>query len=114
MRSLFLLLPLFLACGGVADPNPNPSATAGSNEKEKESTDRGGSVSSTPTTTGGPVTTECANAESVIVKSGETITRPSGSALRLELVYQGSSIGVRKVRGVDMILQKSDGPFTPG
>lgn len=56
----------------------------------------------------------CASPTTVLVSSGGTIARPAGSALRLQLVYQGSSIGVTTVRGVDMILGAPSGPYTPG
>jgi hypothetical protein len=56
----------------------------------------------------------CASPTSVLVPSGGTIVRPAGSALRLQLVYQGSAIGITTVRGVDMILGPPSGPYTPG
>ena len=56
----------------------------------------------------------CAKPSPVVVASGGTITRPTGSALRLQLVYQGAAIGVTQVRGVDMVLAPADGPFAPG
>jgi hypothetical protein len=56
----------------------------------------------------------CAKPTPVIVASGGVIARPTGSVMRLQLVYQGTSIGVTDVRGVDMILPRADGPFVPG
>jgi hypothetical protein len=107
---LSLLLGLGLAaCGGAttSEPAPNdpgPGTTPGP----------GTGTPGTGTDPAGPVTTECPNAEPVIVKSGGEIARPSGSALRLSLVYQGSSIGVTQLRGIDKTLSPSDGPFEPG
>jgi hypothetical protein len=62
----------------------------------------------------GSVGTTCASPSSVSVGPGGTIARPVGSALRLQLTYQGTEIGVNEARGVDMILSPADGPFTPG
>src|SRR5688572_9733667 len=113
MRFSLLLLLACVACGGVASPeNPSPTPT-GTNSETPKAPDPNTPPSNTEST-GGTITTECANAESVLVKSGETITRPTGSVMRLELVYQGSAVGVRKVRGVDMILSPSAGPFSAG
>jgi hypothetical protein len=56
----------------------------------------------------------CEKPAPVVVASGGTITRPTGSALRLQLVYQGAAIGVTQVRGVDMVLPPADGPFAAG
>jgi hypothetical protein len=50
----------------------------------------------------------------VLVASGGTIARAAGPTLRLELVYQGSSIGVTRVRGLDRGIPPSSGPFTVG
>jgi hypothetical protein len=62
----------------------------------------------------GSVGTTCATPTAVSVGPGGTIARPAGSALRLQLTYQGTEIGVNEARGVDMILSPADGPFTPG
>jgi hypothetical protein len=70
-----------------------------------------------PTTNGNPpgsVGTTCAMPTAVSVGAGGVIARPVGSALRLQLTYQGTEIGVNEARGVDMILPPADGPFTPG
>ena len=69
-----------------------------------------------PTNGHGPGTigAKCASPTKVSVGPGGTIGRPVGSALRLQLTYQGSDIGVTDARGVDMLLSKGDGPFTPG
>ncbi len=62
----------------------------------------------------GTVGATCASPTNVSVGPGGTIARPAGSALRLQLTYQGTDIGVNDARGVDMILAPADGPFTPG
>jgi hypothetical protein len=62
----------------------------------------------------GTVGTTCATPTQVSVGPGGTIARPVGSVLRLQLTYQGSDIGVTQARGVDMLVSKGDGPFTPG
>jgi hypothetical protein len=62
----------------------------------------------------GTVGTTCAMPTLVSVGAGGVIARPVGSALRLQLTYQGTEIGVNEARGVDMILSPADGPFTPG
>jgi hypothetical protein len=50
----------------------------------------------------------CRNPEPVIVEHRGTLQRPSGEVLRLELVYQGSNIGIAHVDAVDMIIDESD------
>jgi hypothetical protein len=62
----------------------------------------------------GLVGAACPAPTSVSVGPGGTIARPTGSALRLQLVYQGSDIGVTEARGVDMILPPPSGPFEAG
>lgn len=62
----------------------------------------------------GIVGAACAAPTSVSVGPGGTIARPTGSALRLQLVYQGADIGVTEARGVDMILPPASGPFEAG
>lgn len=107
MRSPFLLSLAFAlaACGGAS----------GGDSPEEPSTTEGPSASDSATPgASGPVTTECPDASRALVTGDGTIARPAGSALRLSLVYQGSSIGVTEVRGVDMILRPSVGPFVPG
>lgn len=49
----------------------------------------------------------------LVTTNGGAIVRPVGSALRLQLVYQGSSIVVSNVRGVYIILASGDGPLLP-
>jgi hypothetical protein len=80
-------------------------------------------AATTPPTTDQPPNAEdapklagasCPNPSSVLVLSGGVLARPAGSALRLQLVYQGSTIGVTSARGVDMILPPADGPFAAG
>lgn len=50
----------------------------------------------------------------MIAKSGTTIRQPVGSVQRFQLVYQGDDIGVTSLRGVDMVIGGSDGPFSAG
>ncbi len=93
---------------GTADP-PRPGAGASTADPGKSDPPAG-----TTTSTPGVVGETCPSPTPVIVASGGVITRPAGSALRLQLVYQGSSIGVTNARGVDMILYPADGPFEAG
>jgi hypothetical protein len=76
----------------------------------------GGTTVHPPVTGHGPGTVgaTCASPTQVSVGPGGEIARPVGSALRLQLTYQGTDIGVDEARGVDMILPPADGPFTPG
>ncbi len=113
MRFALLLLLACVACGGNAESTAPTTPPATGEEPKAPDSETPGNTESTGNT-GGTVGSECANAESVLVKSGETITRPTGSVMRLELIYQGTSIGVRKVRGVDMIIKPSAGPFAAG
>jgi hypothetical protein len=108
LKSFLLLTCFAVGCGGgiatepaakdtPRDAQPATSATAAASAPAKP--DDG---------------TPCPKPAPVQVPSGGTITRTSGSALRLQLVYQGASIGVTSARGVDMILAPADGPFAPG
>ncbi len=101
LRSLPALLAVGFAigCGAAAESPASPTSATPT------------SATPTPTHADGAL---CANPTPVIVPRGGTITRPKGSALRLQLVYQGAAIGVTQVRGVDMVLAPSGGPFVPG
>ena len=109
-----------MACGGATSTPLDGEGT----EPTKPAATSADPPASQPPSTGndtpkvddGPkiVGAECPNPTSVLAASGGTITRPAGSALRLRLVYQGASIGVTNVRGVDMILAPNGGPYTPG
>ena len=51
----------------------------------------------------------------VLVNAGGTLVpRPIGSALRFQLVYQGTALGITRAAGVDFTLPPSDGPFKAG
>jgi hypothetical protein len=51
----------------------------------------------------------------ILVSAGGTLQpRPVGSALRLQLVYQGTALGITRAAGVDFMLPPSDGPFKAG
>jgi hypothetical protein len=108
---------------GTGSPKSDPGTAAGTSGAS------GGSVTGNdpgndlpqpgihPPTNGhgpGTVGATCASPTQVSVGPGGSIARPIGSALRLALTYQGSDIGVTEARGVDMLLSKADGPFTPG
>ncbi len=92
-----LVVPLLVACGGTPEPSAAPPAAP----------------TATPRTAP-PAPAACAEPASVLARDGEHVVRPKGSALRFQLVYQGSSIGVSVLRGVDMVLGPSDGSFEPG
>lgn len=104
------------ACGGVAERGPE----SGGNDGTPATTPEGAPATqpaqpgTIPSRDDGPkvIDPSCANPTTARVVSGGTIPRPVGSALRLILVYQGSSIGVVDIRGVDKTLPGSDGPFS--
>jgi hypothetical protein len=50
----------------------------------------------------------CTPPTDVIVPAGGTLARPSGSALRLEVVYQAGDVMIENARGVDMTLPPGD------
>jgi hypothetical protein len=112
--SSILFCSLVAACGGSVEP----AAGAPSNGPASQAaTDAGGSPSTSADSgmTGGEKTaSDCKDPEPVLASSGGSLARPSGSALRLELVYQGSEIGIREARGVPMVLSPADGPFVAG
>lgn len=64
-----------------------------------------GACSATASTTAGEKLlvppAECANPTRVIARSGESIARPGGVGLRLYLIYQGASVGLRSIDGVE-------------
>ena len=50
-----------------------------------------------------------------VVNPGGTFNpRPTGSVLRLQLIYQGSALGVVEAKGIATTLAPADGPFQPG
>lgn len=105
---------LLAACGGgVDDGGRAPAPSAG--EEKKSPPDPSSTVTTPPGTSKPPTTTTgCPDPEAVIVASGGALKRPAGSALRLDLVYQGTEIGIRNATGMDRVLAPSDGPFKPG
>jgi hypothetical protein len=110
------LLALFLAaCGGATN---EPSGPAGTGNDSPASTSTSTAPTQTPGTNDSQSTNalknECASPAAVIAKSSTTIRQPVGSVQRFQLVYQGAEIGVTSLRGVDMIIAGSDGPFAAG
>lgn len=99
-----------LGCGGVAERAPSD----GTRDPQPAATGTTPPVTAKPGETKPGDGPACPTPAPVLVANGGTIVRPAGSALRLQLVYQGSSIGVSNVRGVDMILGPSGGPFAAG
>lgn len=115
MRVLsFLALGLSFAaaaCGGSTSQSP------GNNGSTDTAANAGGEETPYPPKSDeapGVVGASCPSPTEVTVASGGVIARPTGSVLRLQLAYQGDSIGVTSARGVDMIIQPTSGPFTPG
>lgn len=103
--------------GATTGPGTDPGTDPGSTVTDPKSGETDPPVVHPPTDNGNPpgsVGTTCAMPTQVSVGAGGVITRPVGSALRLQLTYQGTEIGVNQARGVDMILAPADGPFTPG
>jgi hypothetical protein len=112
-----LMVGAVAACGGaIAQAGTGDPAVA------PDPTNPGGSNGNPPSSDPPPKSSDepglggdsCPYPTRVLVASGGTIARPAGSALRLELVYQGWSIGVTSVRGVDGTLPPPSGPFTAG
>ena len=115
------------ACGGAtasdgSGTGPGPSTTtagpgtSGGTVTDPKPGESDPPVVHPPINGGGPgvVGATCATPTQVSVGPNGVIARPAGSALRLQLTYQGTEIGVNEARGVDMILPPADGPFTPG
>jgi hypothetical protein len=111
MRFPFLFAFCSLACGGATNEPTETPGGASTVTTPPESPTKAPAANDSPTTASD---TDCASPASVIAKSGTTIRQPVGSAQRFQLVYQGSALGVTALRGVDMIIGGSDGPFTPG
>jgi hypothetical protein len=110
-----------VACGGATTGTSDGTGTNAGTGTGTGDTPKPGASTDVPSLADPPsvpkpglVGEACSNPTSVLVPSGGTIVRPTGSALRLQLVYQGSSIGVTTMRGVDMLLDPSSGPYTPG
>lgn len=110
------------ACGGATGSEISGGAGTGGPGAEPgkpgaSGTEAPGSEPGVPAKRGGAggvAGAECATPTNVLVASGGTIARPDGSALRLQLVYQGASIGVTNIVGVDKLLSPGGGPFTAG
>jgi hypothetical protein len=121
IAGLFMVAAL-AACGGATSGTSDPAGegtTADPTGAGGAKADPPGGAHEDPPASGGQTTPSvvgetCANPTTVIAASGGSIARPVGSALRLQLVYQGSSIGITQVRGVDKVLSPADGPFTAG
>ncbi len=117
------------ACGGATASVPADGTGAGTNTGTGTGSDPGSSAGTVNgndpgndlpqpgvhrPAQGGVIGATCATPTRVLVAPNGLISRPDGSALRLQVVYQGSELGVTDVRGVDMILPPSDGPFKAG
>ncbi len=115
---LVVAIPLvlsFLVLGCGSSTEPSGSSPDGSLEAEASAPAADGGADASLASDASRSDGEGGACEPVgIVGPGGTIPRPTGSALRLELVYQGSAIAVREVRGVDMVIAPSVGPFEPG
>lgn len=105
--SLFSLL--LCACGGATNEPSGPTTSSSSETAPSQSH---GDAPKTEAKT--DAKNDCASPAPVIAKSGTTIRQPVGSVQRFQLVYQGSDVGVTSLRGVDMIIAGSDGPFSAG
>jgi hypothetical protein len=110
--SLFFFFTCLVACGGATN-EPTETPTGGSTPSTAPETPAKTPGSNDSQTTTAPAS-DCPDPAATIAKSGTTIRQPVGSAQRFQLVYQGSAIGVSALRGVDMIIGGSDGPFTAG
>src|SRR4051812_26995358 len=99
MRTSLSLLSLasfvFLAaCGGVAASESSHGGSSGTTTPPPATT------SGPPPPAVTPPASTCANPEVPEVNQGGAIPPPPRSVLRLDLVYQGTTIGVRGFRGV--------------
>lgn len=105
-----LLCLLLLACGGATNEPTEAPATGPTSSTPAEAPAQTPGANDSKTTDAPK--SDCASPAPVIAKSGTTIRPPVGSVQRFQLVYQGSEIGVTALRGVDMIVGGSDGPFS--
>lgn len=116
-----------LACGGAVTnptgtPDPDdttvgektPPKSAGSSSGDDTSTDPRGHPTPIHSGPSGPIGSECPKPTNALVTAGGLIVLFGGSALSLQLTYQGSAIGVTEVRTVDKTLVPSVGPFAAG
>lgn len=111
MRFSSLLLFFLVACGGATNEPSGPATNAPAETATSAPTTTAPSQGDAPKN---DAKNDCASPASVIAKSGTTIRQPVGSVQRFQLVYQGSDVGVTSLRGVDMIIAGSDGPFSVG
>jgi hypothetical protein len=106
---VFLFLSTSLGCGGATNEPTDPSAGTPSETPAESRAPSAPGQNDSPTS---DTTSECPSPAPVIARSGTTIRQPVGSVQRFQLVYQGSDVGVTALRGVDMIVGGSDGPFS--
>src|SRR4051812_13373301 len=103
-----------MACGGstsgTGDPTAPGTTPPSHNPNDPPSSNPPISHNDAPKIAGA----DCPSPTTVLVGSGGVIARPVGSVLRLQMIYQGSSMGVTDIRGADMVIYRGDGPFTPG
>ena len=111
-RYASFLFVLLAACGGATDETADPAN--GSTSQTPSSDVPQQTPESDDGTPPATAPSECASPATVIATSGSTIRQPVGSVQRFQLVYQGSAVGVAALRGVDMTISGSDGPFIPG
>lgn len=112
MRFSSLFCCFLLACGGATNEPSGPSA-GNVSETPSQTPSQASGTNDSQTATNTPKN-DCASPAPMIAKNGTTIRQPVGSAQRFQLVYQGSEVGVTALRGVDMIIGGSDGPFAAG
>lgn len=108
MRIPSAALFFLAACGGATNEPSGPSTSSSGSPATSSS------VPATTETTPSASTAsaECKASAPVIAKSGTSVKQQAGSVQRFQLVYQGDAIGVTALRGVDMIIGGSDGPFS--
>ncbi len=107
-------LALF-ACGGKSiaeDPVPTSTTDGGVAADADIVTPDASDASSDASTL---VDSGCANPAAVIVRSGENLGPPlTHTSLRLDMVYQGTSMGITGFEDSDSIVPASDAPLVVG
>lgn len=112
-----LLVPTSIGCGassGGSGASPSDGGTSLVDTREAED-DAGGKTAEAGSDGGSrrpPV--QCESPTPTTVASGDAFDRPAGPIVRLQVVYQGSTMGIQSIAGVDMAIAPSDGPLEAG
>lgn len=114
----FLCVSLTACGGGVSDGGADGTTGATTPPGSSTTNPPGTAPPQTETNLPKTVGAECSNPTAVLVPSGGTIARPASKGIKIELVYQGATIGVTDVREREIIPGTSStdvfGPDTSG